>query len=284
MPDADGHRVVHAQVSLPHTCVRAVAGRTGRRAMARAACSISFMAWGEAAITVDRARVLLFIGRHMRSQFVSRRIRTIDSSQELINAGAEKFSRLPHVKPASVARDARQHALWWGSSTICIFSRGFMSARRQLMVDAGKYEVEHLLSEWNWLIPPNDTPILISAFGDWVFGKPNGGLWVLSVLDGTYQQVARNAKEYLALTKSPDWLQHTFMADWLAVAASNGLEPQADECLGWQLHPLLGGKFEVANLRLFSIGLYQSLMGQLHLQLRTLPELRRGKKPWYKVW
>lgn len=101
-------------------------------------------------------------------------------------------------------------------------------------------------------------------------------------LKGTYEQVARNAAEYNTLNKSAEWLDKTFIAGWQPIAAGHGLEPKQDECLGWKVHPLIGGKFEVANLQLFSMRVYQSLMGQLHRQLQQHPP--QGKKPWFKFW
>ncbi|CAN7711631.1 T6SS immunity protein Tdi1 domain-containing protein [Variovorax paradoxus] len=159
-----------------------------------------------------------------------------------------------------------------------------MTELRPLMFKANRYDVSDLLMEWRWRIPPSGTPLFVSAFGDWVFGHPDGSLWALSVLEGTYQQVARNSSEYNTLNKSPEWLDDIFIASWLSIAAGNGLEPGPDECLGWKLHPLLGGKFEVSNMQLFSMRVYQSLMGQLHRQLQAIPEPPRDKKPWYKVW
>lgn len=46
------------------------------------------------------------------------------------------------------------------------------------------------------------------------------------------------------------------------------MEPTKDECLGWKVHPKIGGKFEVANLKVFSMVVYQTLMGQFHWQIR----------------
>lgn len=51
------------------------------------------------------------------------------------------------------------------------------------------------------------------------------------------------------------------MGSWLVVAAAHGMQPDKDECLGWRLHPLIGGPLEVAN---------PSLMGQLHRQARMI--------------
>lgn len=46
------------------------------------------------------------------------------------------------------------------------------------MLEASKYDTQDLLAEWHWLVPPSDTPFFVSALGDWVFGNPNGSLWV----------------------------------------------------------------------------------------------------------
>ena len=141
-----------------------------------------------------------------------------------------------------------------------------MAELRPLMIEAARFDVAALRTEWQWLVPSTDIPLFISAFGDWVFGSPNGSLWVLSVLDGSYTQVARNAREYNTLNKSSEWIEQTFGAGWLPIAARQGLVPEEHQCLGWRVHPLLGGKFESANLQVFSMLVYQSVMGQLHQQ------------------
>lgn len=155
---------------------------------------------------------------------------------------------------------------------------------RPLMIEASQFNARELLDEWKWLVPASDTPLFLSALGDWVFGKPDGSLWTLSVLEGTYERIAANAAEYNTLNKSSGWLESTFSAGWLVIAAGNGLEPGKDQCIGWKVHPLLGGKFEVANLQLFDMRVYQSLMGQLHRQLaaRKAPPPPPKKKSWFK--
>jgi Domain of unknown function (DUF1851) len=155
---------------------------------------------------------------------------------------------------------------------------------RPLMIEASLFNTRDLLDEWRWLVPTTDTPLFLSALGDWVFGHPDGSLWALSVLEGTYERIAANSAEYNKLKKSADWLESIFSAGWLAIAAGSGLEPEKDQCIGWKLHPLLGGKFEVANLQLFHMRVYQSLMGQLHRQLcaRKSHEPPPGRKSWFK--
>ena len=143
-----------------------------------------------------------------------------------------------------------------------------MNQLRALMIDASEYDTSSLLAAWHWLVPGFATPLFISAFGDWVFGHPDGSLWMLSLLEGHYSQEAKNAAEYNRLNKSVEWLEKTFIAGWQGIAAGHGMQPGKNECLGWKVHPLLGGKFKAANLKIFNMAVYQSIMGQLHRLLR----------------
>ena len=43
------------------------------------------------------------------------------------------------------------------------------------------------------------------------------------------------------------------------------------QCLGWKVHPIIGGALDKTNLQLFSVHMYQSLMGQLFRQLGGRP-------------
>ena len=139
---------------------------------------------------------------------------------------------------------------------------------RAFMVSADKYDMPRLLHDWRWLVPEAYTPLYLTVMGDWVFGAPDGSLWRLSALEGDFFQIAANADDYNRLIKSDDWLNETFAAEWQPIAASHGLEPSDNECLGWKLPPILGGKFEPANLQIFEMLVYQSVMGQLHRHLQ----------------
>lgn len=123
------------------------------------------------------------------------------------------------------------------------------------------------------MVPPEATPLFVSVFGDWVFGTPDGSVWALSVLEGTYSRIASTGAEYNRLKSSFDWLDDTFMAGWQEIAHRRGLVPAVHECIGWKVHPALGGPFARENLEVFTMRVYQYLMGQLHQHLQ-----QRG--PW----
>lgn len=60
---------------------------------------------------------------------------------------------------------------------------------RAFMFEASLYDTARLLEHWRWLIPQVETPLMISVFGDWVFGHPDGTLWRLELLEGRYQRI-----------------------------------------------------------------------------------------------
>lgn len=134
-------------------------------------------------------------------------------------------------------------------------------------------EVSKYLPEWVWLVPESATPLFITAFGDWVFGNPDGSLSALSVLEGVYETIAKNAEEYNQLKKSEEWLDQIFIASWFPIAIENGITPSECECIGWKVHPIIGGEFSVGNLQIFDMLVYQSLMSQLHARVQGIKDV-----------
>lgn len=152
------------------------------------------------------------------------------------------------------------------------------------MVPVERYDLATLLSEWTWLIPERDTPLFLTVMADWVFGSPDGALWRLSALEGDYVQIAAIAEQFNAMKRSVEWLNDKFCADWQPIAAGNNIRPDEVECLGWRVHPYLGGEMKVENLQAFSMPVYQSLMGQLHRQFRLSKAIAPTKKSIWKFW
>jgi hypothetical protein len=137
---------------------------------------------------------------------------------------------------------------------------------RDLAVAYDSIACDDLLAEWAWLVPVDHTPLMVGAFGDWIFGAPDGSHWTLCLLEGDYRQVAGDSAEFNRLKLQPENLESWFKADWVAIAAKHGLVPKIDECLGWKIPPILGGRFGVDNIAVFPLRVYQSIQGQLHRQ------------------
>lgn len=99
-------------------------------------------------------------------------------------------------------------------------------------------------------------------------GAPDGSLWSLELLEGSYCRIAENAEAFNRAKLDPDNLNLWFMAEWVEIADRHGLVPSEGQCLGWKIHPILGGPFEAENIDVFSLKVYQSIMGQMFRRLR----------------
>jgi hypothetical protein len=149
---------------------------------------------------------------------------------------------------------------------------------RDLAIPCDQFDWRPLMAEWDWLVPIDHTPLLIGAFGDWIIGAPDGSHWALCLLEGDYRQVASNSSEFNQNKLLPKNLDEWFKADWVGLAARQGLIPGGHECLGWKFHPKIGGPFSVENIGVFSLRVYQSLMGQLHRHI-----IERGQPSGFTV-
>ena len=169
-------------------------------------------------------------------------------------------------------------------------ARVAMEEARPLAIEASRFDCDELLQEWRWLVPPSAKPLLIGAFGDWVFGAPDGGVYMLCLFEGTFERVADSTAEFNRLKEQEQFRDDRFHADWVTVAAAHGLVPKEDECLGWKAAPIFGGPFRPENIAIYPMVIYQSLQGELHRQLREqalLPRRRRKRRSqrrWWRFW
>ena len=132
---------------------------------------------------------------------------------------------------------------------------------------AEEFDSVLLRSYWRWAVPDSHVPLLITIFGDWVFGAEDGSHWVLSILDGNYFQVAESAVEFNCKKRSFDWLCENFIAGWQEIADRAGIVPEKDQCIGWVIPPVIGGEFSVQNMRIYPMPVWQLIMGQMLRQL-----------------
>jgi hypothetical protein len=104
--------------------------------------------------------------------------------------------------------------------------------------------------------------------GDWVLAAPDGTVWALSVLEGSYECIADSTADFDRAKLDFAWLDHHFCAAWQEIAHRNDVVPSNSECLTWKVPPVLSGTFNVEDLCTMPLDAYQHAMSQLHQQLR----------------
>lgn len=138
---------------------------------------------------------------------------------------------------------------------------------REIAIDCEGLDWKPLLSDWRWLVPADHVPMLLGAFGDWIIAGPDGTVWNLDLLEGRYERIAADASQFHEAAAEEANMNRWLTADWATMAFERGLFPERDECLGWKIHPILGGPFSIENIEVFRLTVYQSLMAQMHRQI-----------------
>ena len=131
--------------------------------------------------------------------------------------------------------------------------------------------VNELLVEWRWLVSTSFQAKYLTAFGDWIFSLAAGEIYFLDLLEGSLTLVAPSDTCFEKSLESVENRNRWFMTDWLKICHSRGLALGKGECFGWTVHPILGGKFDVDNIQVFDLTVYQCMLGQIFRQLKNKP-------------
>lgn len=127
------------------------------------------------------------------------------------------------------------------------------------------------LESWEWVGVSGLTPILVSCFGD-IFFESSTGIQFLDTIEGIIRPVC-SARDALDELLSTEEAQDEFLLGGLVM----GLEQQRlclspGECYDFKVPPILGGAVGIENVHITSFVVKLHIAGQLHEQVKHLPE------------
>lgn len=126
------------------------------------------------------------------------------------------------------------------------------------------------LESWAWLDLTHKTPFATSLFGD-VFFVSHDGYWFLDQLEGSLSKVATTRDDLLTVWGSPEGQDHYLLGGLAHSAAVRGLSLKDSEVYTFEIPPILGGKRDLANVRVMDFVVALNIAGQSHDQVRKLP-------------
>jgi hypothetical protein len=132
-------------------------------------------------------------------------------------------------------------------------------------------DIERGLESWSWLPLEGKSPFLVTAFGDVFFEDPDG-IWFLDTIGGTLEKVADSRNELESILKSEEGENHFYMAGFVERANREGMTLSSGECYDFKLNPVLGGPIEYDNVVKSSFVVSVHISGQIHQQVKDLPE------------
>lgn len=162
-----------------------------------------------------------------------------------------------------------------------------------LTVNFAHLKRDEILSNWEWLIGKDKFPILITAFGEaFLQDVLDGSIHFLSVTNASLSKVANTADDLKLKLSNKE-----FVSEFLAVQAVNDLRQlgiflSKGQVYSYKKTPILGGNVAPDNIEPADIEVHFSLLGQIHEQVKSLPngaaikniKYKLKKSPWWKIW
>lgn len=129
-----------------------------------------------------------------------------------------------------------------------------------------------LLKEWAWLLPEASTPILLSAMGDVFVQDATGAVHFLDAGDGTLQHVADDMETFESRLEDQAFVVRHFFPGRIVELLEAGRRLGPLEIFSYARPLVLGGQDEADNIEPLDIHVHLSLLGQIHEQVKDLPE------------
>jgi hypothetical protein len=134
------------------------------------------------------------------------------------------------------------------------------------------FDVERLLTEWRWLCPGRMTLVARNAFADLFLRDEAGQVLRLEVGVARLRKVADSEAQFRGLAQTGKNREEWFTEADENAAASRGLIPNADQCIGFSV-PLVLDENRTPNPP-YIADLYEhvSLLGDVNRQIAHLPD------------
>jgi len=146
-----------------------------------------------------------------------------------------------------------------------------MAVPTHLTIKTDGLPFEALLCDWRWLVSPDFTPVLMTAFGDLFLRDQAGRIHFLDLMSGGFKQVAQSREEFDRLCEDREQRRTWFMGFLLMEVRKLRGELVAGECYSCEIPPSLGGKLDAENFERTDLQVHYSILGQLHEQTKHLP-------------
>ena len=140
------------------------------------------------------------------------------------------------------------------------------------LIDHSGFVWADLLDDWKWLVPSTATVWLMNRFAELVLVLDDGTVAYLDTSTGALRTIARDREEFIVKidqsNHADEWLMVPLVDQCVAVGMTLGV----NQCYGFITAPTLGGQYEISNVEPSDIAVYLSVMGQIHEQIKDLPE------------
>lgn len=146
-----------------------------------------------------------------------------------------------------------------------------MAVPAHLTIKTDGLPFDTLLSDWRWLVSPDFTPVLITAFGDLFLCDRSGRIHFLDLMTGEFKPVAETQEEFDRLCEDRERRRSWFASFLFTEVRKLQGDLSTGECYSCKKPLSLGGQLEPDNFERTDLQVHYSILGQLHQRTRGLP-------------
>jgi hypothetical protein len=141
-----------------------------------------------------------------------------------------------------------------------------------LTISPAGIDMPSLLSDWEWAMPEPLRPVLLTAMGDVFAQGESGAVYFLDTAEGTVNPVADDGATFQSLLRDSQFVTDHMYPSRIVELRKAGKLLAPTEVYSHQQPLVLGGVDEVDNLEPTFACVAISLHGQIHQQVKDLPE------------
>lgn len=129
-----------------------------------------------------------------------------------------------------------------------------------------------LNESWNWLTPRIERVLAVNSMGNCFVQDSNSHYWRICPENLSAEVVAENEEELQSVFGDPDFKEDWQLLGLIDPAEEHFGELEADECYAMIKPAVLGGVYNIENLRVGSIYEYLSLSGEIALKTKDMKD------------
>jgi hypothetical protein len=148
------------------------------------------------------------------------------------------------------------------------------------LIDQTGLDWAALLQPFHALLPSELTVWLVNRYGDVIFVRDDGSVYMLDVGGTEVKRLADNRNQLTLLMDEPGNANTWLMIPLVDKCVAAGLRLQPGQCYSYRQAPLLGGDYTVANTTIMPIAEHYAFYGMLHDHTKDLPD---GTKVEFRV-
>jgi hypothetical protein len=130
----------------------------------------------------------------------------------------------------------------------------------------------HMLRDWTPPLPPSFTLWLVNRFGDAFVVDDGGSINLLDVGAGTFTHLAADRAQFAELLGHDDNANNWLLIPLVDACREAGMTLVPGQCYGFKSPPVLGGKYEVANIKPTNLSVHYSFLADIYKQTKDLPD------------